>query len=87
MGCAVNKCGRLTRDMDLPLTNSFFVVCKYSPRYFKSASGQLYQEGRCRNSTCPTDADKCVAYNGGAVLNQKLYSYCGKEKLSKVLED
>ena len=79
MGCAVTRCGRLSRDMELSLTNSYFIVCKYSPSYFKSPDGSLYEPGRCTNSSCPSSADMCVPYDGEVKLsNNQLYLYCGK---------
>lgn len=79
VGCAVNLCGKLSGDDGFSLTNSYLIICKYSPSYFMSSDGSLFKKGPCRNSTCPKGVGVCVTYNGAARPSDvQLYPYCGK---------
>ncbi len=78
LGCAVSFCRRLNRDMNLHVSNAYFLVCKYSPSYFKSADNSLYREGPCRTTSCPSDGSMCVPYNGGVSSDGQLHPDFGK---------
>ena len=77
MGCAMTSCDRLALDDGGRVFGTQFLVCKYAPTYFTREDGQLYREGPCSSSTCPTDASICVSYGGG-VAGSGGGQYCGE---------
>ena len=86
MGCAVEKCDRLALENGGKVFGTLSYVCKYAPTFFLRGDGQLYREGPCTESACPTDAGNCVQFGGnvGGALggaSDTAGKYCGESSL------
>lgn len=85
MACEMVNCERLPLETGTKITRTQFLVCKYSPTFFRREDALLYREGPCSSSACPTDASSsCVPFGGdvggeaenGGGAGEGLY--CGK---------
>ena len=82
VGCAMTSCPRLPLDDGNKVLGTLLFVCKYLPAYFSRVDGQLYKEGPCLSSSCPTDVPNCVPFEGsvgGEEEEDKVTGlYCGE---------
>ena len=80
IGCGVADCPILPLDNGVKIFRTRLFVCVYSPIYFSREDGSLYREGPCSDTSCPTEANRCVEFRGAVEgVDGMPGSYCGED--------